>query len=319
MISVDEAYRKEISPTHKTSERLLYIYLTLGQYPVLRGRIRELMREELFRRAIIERQEFEARVHSIAVETQENEGVNFPQKEEDADLWEMRLRNVRDQLTDIMFSQQLPEEEFELIVKTVLDERGIQEHDLTLSLNPELASRDLVFAQAKNIERMPKDEREAYEPRLKESKVVLIRSMISDQLPYIHIAKDWFSISDLEDIRQHKIGAGRIGGKAAGMLLAYRILVKAADEALKCRLRIPKSFYIGATEYYPFMTINNLTRWLDQKYKSEVQMRADYPEIVKDFEAGKLPDDVQERLLNMLVTVGKQPLIVRSSSLLEDS
>jgi hypothetical protein len=319
MISVDEAFRKEVSPAHATSERLLHIYLTLGQYPVLRGRIRKLMREELFERSIIARQEFESKVHSIAVETQENEGLEIPQQEESADLWELRLLNVRDQLTDIMFSLQLPEEEFELIVNKVLDERGIHEHDLTLSINPELASRDLVFSQAKMIENMPKEERAAYEPRLEESKVVLIRSMISDQLPYIHIAKEWFSITDLEDIRQHKIGAGRIGGKAAGMLLAYKILVKAADERLKTRLRIPQSFYIGATEYYPFMTINNLTRWLDQKYKSEAQMRADYPEIIKDFEAGKLPEDVQERLLDVLVQVGKKPLIVRSSSLLEDS
>lgn len=319
MISVDDAFSKEIFTAHKTSERLLDIYLTLGQYPVLRGRIRKLMREELFKRSIIARQEFETKAHSIAVETQENEGLEIPLQEESADLWEMRLQNVRDQLTDIMFSLQLPDEEFELIVNTVLNERGINEHDLTLSLNPELASRDLVFAQAKMIEDMPLEERAAYEPRLEESKVVLIRSMISDQLPYIHIAKKWFSISDLEDIRRHKIGAGRIGGKAAGMLLAYKILVKAADEPLKTRLRIPQSFYIGATEYYPFMTINNLTRWLDQKYKSETQMRADYPEIIKDFEAGVLTDDIQERLLNVLMMVGKKPLIVRSSSLLEDS
>ena len=49
--------------------------------------------------------------------------------------------------------------------------------------------------------------------------------MISDQLAYLKIAKDWLTISDLEEIRNRKIGQGKIGGKSAGMLLAARILV----------------------------------------------------------------------------------------------
>ncbi len=56
--------------------------------------------------------------------------------------------------------------------------------------------------------------------------MVLIRTMISDQLRYINIAKEWFTLHDLSEIRRRKIGAGRIGGKAAGMLLAARVLKK---------------------------------------------------------------------------------------------
>ena len=71
----------------------------------------------------------------------------------------------------------------------------------------------------------------SYEARLKESKVVLIRTLISDQLRYINIAKEWFTLADLAEIRRRKIGGGRIGGKAAGMLLATRILNEIADPA----------------------------------------------------------------------------------------
>jgi len=48
-------------------------------------------------------------------------------------------------------------------------------------------------------------------------------------------------------------------------------------------------------------------------------MRADYPRIVADFEAGAFPPDILERLQTLLASVGQKPIIVRSSSLLEDS
>jgi hypothetical protein len=154
---------------------------------------------------------------------------------------------------------------------------------------------------------------------LKESKVVLIRAMISDQLRYINVAKEWFTTSDLAEIRRRKIGPGRIGGKAAGMLLALRILNETAGEDLCGSLRAPESYYVGADMIYTFMAINNLVHWNDQKYKSEEQMRDEFPQIQKEFEAGQFPPDILERLEGLLVGVGNRPLIVRSSSLLEDN
>ncbi len=56
---------------------------------------------------------------------------------------------------------------------------------------------------------MPAKERPKHEARLQEIKVVLIRTMISDQLAYVKIAKEWFTIADLNEIRTHKIGQGK--------------------------------------------------------------------------------------------------------------
>ncbi len=67
------------------------------------------------------------------------------------------------------------------------------------------------------------------------------------------------------------------------------------------------------------MSINNLVHWNDQKYKTEEEMRADYPEILEDFQLGEFPPDILEQLQTLLDHVGKTPLIVRSSSLLEDN
>jgi hypothetical protein len=301
------------------SDELLSIYLTLGQYPILNNRIRARMRKELFSRGVITIQQFEAEVRQAAIRSQTQEGLTNPYGEESPEVWDLRLLRVRDQLTDLVFSQHLPFEVFQKLVTEVLGERGINMQELMLSLNPELAPQEMVLEQGMMIEKLPVGERARYEARLQETKVVLIRSMISDQLRYINIAKEWFTISDLAEIRRRKIGAGRIGGKSAGMLLAYRILRQVGSEALTSSIRVPESYYIGSDEMYTFMAVNNLVHWNDQKYKSEEDMRADYPLIVKDYEAGVFSPENLEKLQVLLVNVGNKPLIVRSSSLLEDN
>ena len=301
------------------SDELLSIYLTLGQYPILNNRIRARMRKELFDRGITTIQQFETEVRQAAIRSQTQEGLRNPYSEEPPEIWDLRQARVRDQLTDLMFSQHLPFEVFQKLVNEVLGERGINMQELMLSINPELAPQELVLEQAMTIERMPAADRAKYDPRLQEEKVVLIRSMISDQLRYINIAKEWFTIGDLVEIRRRKIGVGRIGGKAAGMLLAYRIIQSVAGETLKASVRVPESYYIGSDEMYSYMAPNCLVHWNDQKYKTEDQMRADYPHIHEDFQAGEFSPDILERLQILLVNVGTQPLILRSSSLLEDN
>ena len=301
------------------SDELLSIYLTLGQYPILNNRIRTRMRKELFDRGIITIQQFETEVRQAAIRSQTQEGLRNPYSEEPPEIWDLRQGRVRDQLTDLMFSQHLSFEIFQALVNEVLSERGINMQELMLSINPELAPQELVLEQAMTIERMPPAERARYDPRLQEEKVVLIRSLISDQLRYINIAKEWFTISDLLEIRRRKIGVGRIGGKSAGMLLAYRILQSVGSESLRDSIRVPESYYIGSDEMYSFMAPNGLVHWNDQKYKTEDQMRADYPQIHEDFQKGEFSPDMLERLQILLVNVENRPLIVRSSSLLEDN
>ncbi len=306
-----------ISPT--STDRFLSLYLALAQYPILGGRIRARMRRELFERGILTSPAFETRAREMAIRSQEQEGLRNPYAEEGGEVWDTRLARVRDHLTDLIFSQHLSFQIFEKIVNEVLGERGVSVQELMLSMNPELAPPELVFEHAMTIERMAPGERSSYLARLQESKVVLIRSMISDQLRYINIAKEWFTLHDLSEIRRRKIGAGRIGGKAAGMLLAARVLNEVADESLKACLRTPESYFIGSDEMYTFMSINGLVHWNDQKYKNEEQMRADYPQIAEDFLAGEFPPDILEQLQTLLDRVGRSPLIVRSSSLLEDN
>ncbi len=302
-----------------STDRTLNIYLSLAQYPILSTKIRARMRRELFQRGVISQQAFESEVRDKAIRSQALEGLHNPFAEEPADVWESRLTRVRDHLTDFYFAYNLPYDLFEQIVRDVLSERGSEEREALVSFNPELAPQSMLFEHGLALENLPTEERKHAEARLREIKVVLIRTLISDQLAYVNIAKDWFTISDLYKIRERKIGQGKIGGKAAGMLLAARILVEAGDDEIRACLRIPESFFIGADITYAFMTMNNLMPWADQKYKTEEQIRAEYPLLQAEFLKGALPADVIDSLRSVLEFVGKQPLIVRSSSLLEDN
>jgi hypothetical protein len=308
-----------------SADRTLNIHLSLAQYPIMSTQIRARMRRELFERGVISPQDFEAEVRDKAIRSQALEGMHDPFAEEPTEVWELRLTRVREHLTDFYFAYNLPYDLFEQIVRDVLAERGAHDIEMIVSFNPELAPQNMLFEQAYTIEKLlgegkvPADERPQAEARLREIKVVLIRTMISDQLAYVNIAKDWLTIDDLNKIREKKIGHGKIGGKSAGMLLASRILTEAGGEEIRSCLEIPDSYFIGADLTYDFMALNDLMHWADQKYKTEKQIRADYPKLKRNFLSGKLPPDILKSLRGLLERVGNQPLIVRSSSLLEDN
>jgi hypothetical protein len=187
------------------------------------------------------------------------------------------------------------------------------------TFDPELIPEGRLLEHALSIENIPQAERGVLEHHLTELKVVLLRRLISDQLAYINIAKMWFRVKDLAEIYRRKIGLGRIGGKAAGMLLAANILKEAGNEALRDSFYLPESFFLGSDVMYIFMAMNGLMYWNDQKYKPEEQIWEEYPQIKRDFEAGNFPPEILVELRNLLASIGNKPLIVRSSSQLEDN
>jgi hypothetical protein len=185
--------------------------------------------------------------------------------------------------------------------------------------DPELIPESRLIDHALTIERLSPEDRKELQHHLTQLKVTLIRRIISDHLTYINIAKAWFTISDLADVYRHRIGFGRIGGKSAGMLLAARILREVASDGLKTSVSVPESFFLGSDLMYIFMAMNGLMHWNDQKYKPEEQIRVDYPKIMEEFMAGGFPPEVLVEFEAMLRQIGPHPVIVRSSSQLEDN
>jgi hypothetical protein len=303
--------------------KVLGIYLELAQYPIMARKIRERMRQELFSKGIITVEALEAEVKEKAVFSQRREGMVDPVVEEPAVVWKERLASVRDQLTDFYFAYNMPHSRLEEIIQSILARRiPLQEQDPRLTFNPELAPWDLLFTQGEEFERLPADKRAKIQHHLQEIIVVLIKGMISDRLDFIGVAKELFTIRDLQEIRGRRVGRGKIGGKAAGMLLAWKILQLAAEESeldVREYIRIPDSYYIGADVFYDFLSINNFAHMMNQKYKPPAEIEADYPNILVTYMKGRFPDDIVYSLEALLEEVGNVPLIVRSSSLLEDN
>lgn len=314
--------RSRTSADVQHQHKVLGIYLELAQYPILARRIRERMRQELFDKGVLVAEAFEAEVNEKAVLSQQREGMLDPFAEEPVAIWNERLALVRDQLTDFYFAYNLPHDRLEEIIHSVLVGRGLPRRDLVLSFNPELAPWDLLFTRGEEFESLPPEKRARVQHHLQEIIVVLIKGMISDQLEFVGVAKELFTIRDLKDIWRRRIGRGKIGGKAAGMLLAWKIIQLAHEEDemdVRDHVTIPDSYYIGADVFYDFLSMNHLNRYMNQKYKPREEMEADYPQVRAAYMNGRFPSDVVSSLQLLLEEVGDAPIIVRSSSLLEDN
>jgi len=138
----------------------------------------------------------------------------------------------------------------------------------------------MLFAKAEEYEAYPPEEKANVKHHLQEIIVVLIKGMISDQLAFVGIAKNFITIADLKEIRRRRIGRGRIGGKAAGMLLAYKILQRALAEGeieLAHPVTIPDSYYIGSDVFYEFHEFNQLHDYHNQKYKTREEIERNIP------------------------------------------
>ncbi len=311
----------EISFDSESLPKVLELYLEISQYPILASTIRERMRGELFRRGIISPSDLEQEVKSKAMDSQSREGLKDPYLQESGEVWQRRVDHFRDNLTDFYFAHNLPHALFEEIVRDLLAKR-VPRDEVLLTFNPELAPWDLLFARGEIYEGLPPEERARVKHHLREIIVVLTKGLISDQLGFVGIAKDLFTIADLQAIRRRRIGRGKIGGKAAGMMLAWRILnLEESNQELDLRhqIAIPESYFIGADVVYDFMHLNDLHYLNDQKYKSREQIEAEYPHAREAFARGRFGDDIVEDLRRILTSVGNRPLIVRSSSLLEDN
>jgi hypothetical protein len=301
--------------------KVLELYLQISQYPILGRRIRERMRQELFDRGVITLEQFEQEVEEKAVLSQRREGLLDPFSQESARVWEDRLTQIRDHLTDFYFAYNLPHALFEEIVRAVLAQRVPGQRDI-LPFNPELAPRPFLITKAKEYMALPEEQRRQVKHHLEEITVVLIKRMISDQMDFVRLAKKFLEAEDFEMIYERRIGTGKIGGKTAGMMLAWEILHREdpADEIdLRGRIALPDSYFVGANVFYDFHTINGFDEFINQKYKTQEEIEADYPHIQEIYAHGQFPQEVMDRLRALLTEVGNTPLIVRSSSLLEDN
>jgi pyruvate,water dikinase len=154
-------------------------------------------------------------------------------------------------------------------------------------------------------------------------RAALVRRFLTDQLEFVNTAKESLEVADFHDLTQRIVytprSHGRIGGKAAGLFLASRIVARSSEyHDLLGDVRVPRSFYLPSDGILEFIHHNDLDDVYNRKYDDPDRVRLDYPNIVQLFKNSFFPPEMLRGLGTVLDELEGRPMIVRSSSLLED-
>ncbi len=172
---------------------------------------------------------------------------------------------------------------------------------------------DRLFMKAESLRNKPPQSK-----GVKESVDELCKLMIGRDKRMLELAEKYLTLDDLISIKSRLIGSGYIGGKAVGMLIAQKILQQDKSFNWADKLEPHDSFYIGSDIFYSYIVEN---RWwkllMEQKTKEGYFSVA--PQMRESLLNGKFPDEIRERFTELIEYFGQSPIIVRSSSLLEDS
>ena len=155
-------------------------------------------------------------------------------------------------------------------------------------------------------------------------KTALIRRFFTDRLDYVNVAKRYIELEDFVKMLNHTIGptqgSGKFGGKTSGAFLAEKILKdEMKKDAVLKDLAYPKSWYITSDTLRSFIYYNDLDEAFYIKYLPPEQIRQEQPFLEQVFKNSTFPHEIIEGLRRIIRDLEGKPIIVRSSSLLEDS
>ncbi len=164
---------------------------------------------------------------------------------------------------------------------------------------------------------------ETLTPRERGYRVSLIRRLLTEDTRFIAVALKFLNLNDFRELLHRVIypteSHGKLGGKSSGLLLASEILKKTLlpKEGMPA-IKIPKTWYLTSDAILRFIQHNDLEEIVEQKYENIARVRQEYPYIVHLFKNSIMPPEIVNGLSVALDDFGESPLIVRSSSLLED-
>ncbi len=149
------------------------------------------------------------------------------------------------------------------------------------------------------------------------------RFLTSDE-HLISMVQDNLEIQDFVPLMEKIIGSessrGHVGGKGAGLFIAQQILKRAsASDPLLQGIKTPRTWYVAADQLLDFLHYNHLEELNAYKYNSPLHLRMTYGDVVGKIKSAKLPPHTEQLLSLLLDDLRDTPIIVRSSSLLEDS
>lgn len=167
------------------------------------------------------------------------------------------------------------------------------------------------------------DAKKSYSPMEKWVLAELAHRFLTTDEILIDRVVDNLRIEDFEPLLARNIGSsktsGGIGGKGAGLFIAEQILKRAAiDEPLLADIKTPRTWYLATDQLDEFLKYNNMEELNAYKYHSISFIRMTYDDIVSKIKNLRLSPHIMQTLKILLDDLDQVPIIVRSSSILED-
>ena len=145
----------------------------------------------------------------------------------------------------------------------------------------------------------------------------IIRCLLGNEPQRFELCRRYFTTEDLIRIKKREIGTGCIGGKSVGMLLARQVLRSVDPELYDARIEEHDSYFIGADVFYTYFVQNGA--WGLRTRMVEVEDYLEVAQPIRDLLLnGEFSLSIKEQFRSMLEYFGQSPIIVRSSSILED-
>jgi hypothetical protein len=291
--------------------RAYQMYQKMMRYPHLMEAMRRIFRSILLEKNTIDTQQ----IFENAKETLQQENIE-PTEE--------NLQKYVDATVDLLMVAHFDDGEIDQYINLARKEDRLQ--NLIKVVNTEGVTSLRIRKALRDFCEIPEGSTFVPPSEAEGVRVALIHHFVSNQLPFMGIAKHHITIRDIDEIVANSYWSprypGRIGGKAAGLVLAYRIILPRLmerDPDLEGYLAIPESFYFNSGIFSDFMDYNNLHEFHTHKYRDRVHIEKTYRKIPAIMEKATFPEDMLDTFRDFLEKVGEHPLILRSSSLLEDN
>jgi pyruvate, water dikinase len=150
------------------------------------------------------------------------------------------------------------------------------------------------------------------------TKRLLMSILIGRESRIYDLCNRYFNLSDILKIASRVVGTGFIGGKSVGMLVARKILERDGEGRFTPYMEPHDSFYIASDVFYTYIVQNGWWK-LHRNQKTKEGYFKYAPELKEKMLHGKFPNHIREKFIQVLEYFGQSPIIVRSSSLLEDN
>ncbi len=144
----------------------------------------------------------------------------------------------------------------------------------------------------------------------------MCRIMMSRDLRMRKLILENFQPADYFFVKEHMVGSGQIGGKSCGMLTARKLIENQSPE-LYDYMEAHDSFYIGSDVYTSYIVENGLWNLSVEQHTKEGYFSLS-SQLREAILKGSFWPQIEQQFEHLLDYYGQEPIIVRSSSILED-